>query len=429
MIYQNASWSLNYHPYALFAPNIYNKIYNKDFDDKNIETLKKNLSPEAKRKNGFSGKLNGLLRKKQNFSDTIDNLNAVDLDIQSKKEELKNNLRERLKVKINELKKANESDTGEIQIQVIIPISTTTTTTTTTKSTPKTSIEGSFNQKEYSNENKRRPIFKESIDDNRIYKRKNSIIDVLRLINRKNKKFNPYSKAKNVDSSNKRKYGFPNLLSYKKEIKAINTKNIRTSLLERLPDSNNTSNLRFRLQNGAKNPRLNTKKFGTLVIVNNNNNNNNVISGILDPIALENFLKAHRHMSIDELLNSNLVERIKEYFKLDEEQISNFLKQDNIAELKQTVPTYKIVDMRSKEETLDPLKYTYYPNGNGGVIVINNVNNNNNDNKIRRILSGEGVNINNNNSGVALNLPQEEIERLLENAIIVNNDNNNNNAN
>ncbi|RNA09086.1 hypothetical protein BpHYR1_036428 [Brachionus plicatilis] len=66
---------------------------------------------------------------------------------------------------------------------------------------------------------------------------------------------------------------------------------------------------------------------------------------------------------------------------------------------------------------------------NGGVIVINNSNNNNNDFTIRKILSGEGINVNNNNEGVALNLPPEDIERLLRNAIIVNNDNNNNNAN
>lgn len=79
--------------------------------------------------------------------------------------------------------------------------------------------------------------------------------------------------------------------------------------------------------------------------------------------------------------------------------------------------------------------------------MINNSNNNNNDYTIRKILSGEGINVNNNNEGVALNLPPEDIgnlnfflnsfryilflikERLLKNAIIVNNDNNNNNAN
>jgi hypothetical protein len=49
--------------------------------------------------------------------------------------------------------------------------------------------------------------------------------------------------------------------------------------------------------------------------------------------------------------------------------------------------------------------------GNGGVIVINNSNNNNND-KIRKILSGEGVNVSNFNEGFALpfeQLTKEEI--------------------
>lgn len=154
-------------------------------------------------------------------------------------------------------------------------------------------------------------------------------------------------------------------------------------------------------------------------------------------------------------------------------------------------PTIEIVDLREKNRTKSeniiklkannyqktfeaendvpqfsymPRKHCFIPNsvskkkfqfwfsdGNGGVIVINNSNNNNND-KIRKILSGEGVNVSNFNEGFALpfeNLTKEEIgkisiisvfffiyknisllfaDHLLENAIIINNDNNNNNV-
>ena len=117
-----------------------------------------------------------------------------------------------------------------------------------------------------------------------------------------------------------------------------------------------TDNLRYRMSNPSM---LNPKKFGTLVVVNNNNNNNNLIHG-LDPIELERFLRAHEHMTITELLNSDITERLKKFFDYDKKDIDECLENERATGLSKKKPLFKLVDLRSKKSE-EPLRYTYYP--------------------------------------------------------------------
>lgn len=218
------------------------------------------------------------------------------------------------------------------------------------------------------------------------------------------------------------------------------------------------------------------KSFSSLIIIANSNSNSNLGVATLDPDLIKSFLAQFLGQSVDNVLKiSNLDDLIDTFNKKNSQASSSYSngydKQSSpsyannaynktsssytpyeaTSKLSANIPTFQGTVKKSdtptnshsestvllKKETGENTKnlnygqnpantYSFVPYQQGAVLVINNVNDNVND-RVRSVLSGEGINTSEYNSGLVLPLSKGEIDRLMEDAIIINNDNRNKN--
>jgi hypothetical protein len=214
-------------------------------------------------------------------------------------------------------------------------------------------------------------------------------------------------------------------------------------------------------------------RFNSLIIIANSNSNANLGVATLDPDLFRSFLSQFAGKSVDEVLkdrelDDKFAKFNQEHRLTDEEKdedpdkdqdkdkdrdnggkkTKKRGKTEKTTELSANIPGYTGKPSNSHSDSTIVLKkesrasegestknlgyvdpsnfYNYYNYQDGGVIVINNVNDNHNH-RIRSILSGEGINLGDQSAGLVLPLSKGEIDRLMEDAIIINNENRNKN--
>ncbi|RNA17714.1 hypothetical protein BpHYR1_049456 [Brachionus plicatilis] len=306
----NALWPFGANPYIT---NVFKSMHLSGLGD-GVKPLgfRQRLTQDAMMKPGYGKKLNGLLRSGQ--SSTLPSITEQDFEEESN-------------ARLHRRRKTSTTTTS-------ITTTTTTTTSTTTTTTTLATTTRVTTKKIYKKPLVRfyKPKYISLDEMSTAEKHKNSLLNMLKSVVRKNRERKPTR---------------PRFSEPRDRMSFFKTNNLAKI---------KTTNLNYRFQHPSQ---LNTKKFGTLVIVNNNNNNNNLIQG-LDPIELERFLRAHQDFTITELLHSNITERLKEFFELDQREINEFIQLEKATGQSKRQPVYKLVDLRSKQSH-QPLKYTYYP--------------------------------------------------------------------